>query len=116
MRRLRRIALAAGLLLIGGLAHAQVYSWKDSTTGATRFSNIAPYWYGPGETVSGPRVIVTIGNRVVDDTALSYEDRLLLSGKTRDQIEKMRQQRRQTSRTPENSIRESRHRTETGAG
>jgi hypothetical protein len=108
VRTLRDIALAAGLLLIGGLAHAQVYSWKDPGNGATRFSNIPPYWYRYAEPVSGPRVIVTVGDRVVDDTALSFEDRLLLSGKTRDQIEKLRQQWRQTSRAPQDPVREPR--------
>jgi len=116
MGGLRRVALVAVLLLIGGLAHAQVYSWKDAASGASRFSNVPPPWYRATEAVDGPRVLVTIGIRVIDDTALSYEDRLLLSGKSREQIEKLRQQRRQTSRTPENSVRESRQRTEANAG
>ena len=116
MGGLRRVALVAVLLLIGGLAHAQVYSWKDAATGASRFSNVPPPWYRATEEVDGPRVLVTIGIRLIDDTALSFEDRLMLSGKTRDQIEKLRQQRRQTSRTPENSVRVSQPRSATGAG
>ena len=93
MGGLRRIALAAALLLIGGLAHAQMYSWRDSATGATKFSNVAPYWCRTGAAVGGPRVIVTIGSRVIDAMACPYEDRLRLSGKSKDQIERPQQQR-----------------------
>ena len=116
MGGLQQIILAAALLLTGGLAHGQVYSWKDAATGASRFSNVPPPWYRAMEAVDGPRVLVTIGIRVIDDTAQSYEDRLLLSGKSREQIEKLRQQRRQTSPTPGDSVRESRQRTVAGAG
>jgi len=84
--------VAAALLLAGGPALAQVYSWKDPETGQTRFSNIAPRWYSRGETVSGPRVIVTAGDKVIDDTALAYDDRLRISGKPMDRIEKLRLQ------------------------
>ena len=116
MGGLRQIILAAALLLTGGLAHGQVYSWKDAATGASRFSNVPPPWYRAMEAVDGPRVLVTIGIRVIDDTALPFEERLQLSGRSRAQIEKLRQQRRQTSRNPGDSVRESRERTQTGAG
>lgn len=75
------IGLAAALILVSKLAVAQMYSWKDPATGQSRFSSIAPPWYKRSEGVSGPRVIATLGEKVIDDTALSYEDRLLLSGK-----------------------------------
>ena len=34
----------------------------------------------------------TVGERVIDDTALSYEDRLLLSGRSREYVDKLRLQ------------------------
>jgi hypothetical protein len=94
------IGLAAALLLAAGPAPAQVYSWKDPATGQSKFSNVPPSWYSRGEIVSGPRVIATVGRKVIDDTALPYEDRLLLSGKPRDTIDKLRlQQQPQASAT-----------------
>ena len=73
-------------------AYAQMYSWKDPDSGQTKFSNVAPPWYKRGESVRGPRVIETVRGKVVDDTALSYEDRLLLSGKSPGYIENLRLQ------------------------
>ncbi len=102
-----RITLAAVFLLAGELTCAQVYSWKNPSTGKTNFSNIAPSWYSRGETVSGPRVIKTSNGRVVDDTALSYEDRLLLSGKSNEYIENLRLQKAQGFRIRQDSIRDS---------
>jgi len=93
-----RTGLAAAFLLVSNLACAQVYAWKDPNTGASKFSNIAPPWYSRGEQVSGPRVIVTVGGKVVDDTALPYEDRLLLSCKSKHYIETLRLQKHQDSR------------------
>ena len=81
--------LAAALVMTGGPAGAQVYSWKDPASGQSRFSNIAPPWYSHGEVVSGPRVIATVGEKVIDDTALPYERRLLISGKSKDTIDKL---------------------------
>jgi hypothetical protein len=57
-------------------ASAQVYSWKEA--GATRISNEVPPWYNAELPVSGPRVIVTSGRRVIDDTGLSLEKRRAL--------------------------------------
>ena len=85
--------LAAAFALAGEPARAQVYSWKDPATGQSRLSNIAPPWYSRGENVSGPRVIATLGARVVDDTALAYERRLLLLGKSKDYVDRLRLQR-----------------------
>ena len=86
------IGLAAALILVSELAVAQVYSWKDPATGQSRFSNIAPPWYKRGENVSGPRVVATVGEKVIDDTALPYEDRLLLSGKSKQAVNQSRLQ------------------------
>jgi len=101
------IALAAAFSLVGNVAYAQVYSWKDPDTGHSRFSNIPPPWYSRGEIVSGPRVIETLGGKVVDDTALPYEDRLLLSGKSKDYIENLRLQKATASRTRQDPVRKS---------
>jgi hypothetical protein len=108
-----RIALAVALLMVSNLAFPQMYSWKDPTNGASRFSNIAPPWYSSGETVRGPQVIVTVGRTIVDDTALPYEERLLLSGKSKEYIEKLRLQKLRDPRAPQSTIRESRTRSDT---
>lgn len=87
-----RIGLAAAIALACTPALAQMYAWKDPASGQSRFSNIAPPWYNRGESVSGPRVVATLGDRVIDDTALAYEQRLLLLGKSKDYIDKLRLQ------------------------
>jgi len=99
-------ALAAALLLTAAPAYAQMYSWKDPGNGETKLSNIAPPWYTRDASVSGPRVIKTVNGKVVDDTGLAYEDRLLLSGKSREDIEKLRLQKIQGSPTQRDSIRD----------
>jgi len=60
-------------------AFGQVYSWQEA--GATRFSNEAPGWYRSYEPVRGPRVLVTLDNRVIDDTSLPMEKRMALRPK-----------------------------------
>jgi len=87
-----RFGLALVLTLAAATAIAQVYSWRDLASGQRRFSNIPPPWYSRGEQVRGPRVVATIGERVIDDTALPYEQRLRLSGKSQDYIDKLRLQ------------------------
>ncbi len=89
--------LAAAIALACAPALAQVYSWKDPASGQSRLSNIAPSWYNRGENVGGPRVIATLGERVIDDTALAYEQRLLLMGKSKDYVDKLRLQKQQMS-------------------
>jgi len=84
-----------------------MYAWKDPNSGQSKFSNIAPPWYHRGEQVSGPRVIQTLGGKVVDDTALPYERRLLLSGKSQDYIDKLRLEKSQVHRPPGESVHES---------
>lgn len=75
MMRLLRPALAAALAAAATLASAQVYTWKDPADGGTRVSSFPPSWYAPSAPVRGPRVVVTRGQRVVDDTALTLEER-----------------------------------------
>jgi len=59
---------------------AQVYSWREPHSGATRMSNLAPAWYRQyPDVAAGPRVVVTLGARVIDDTALPLEKRLELA-------------------------------------
>jgi len=95
------IGLAAALSLAAASAAAQVYSWRDPATGQTKLSNIPPPWYNRGETVHGPRVVATIGGRVVDDTGLAYDDRLQLSGRPKEQIGKLQPQKQQSPAAPE---------------
>ena len=90
-----RCGLAAAIVLACAPALAQVYAWKDPASGQSRLSNIAPPWYNRGEFVGGPRVIATLGDRVIDDTALAYEQRLLLLGRSRDYVDKLRLQQQQ---------------------
>jgi hypothetical protein len=78
-----RLTFTVAYLLLGSLAHAQVYTWKDANTGASKISSVPPPWYSRNEKASGPRVIVTLGGKVIDDTGLPVEDRLELSGKSR---------------------------------
>jgi len=101
------LASAAAFLLVSNAACAQVYSWKDPNTGQSHFSNIAPPWYRRTEAVSGPRVIETLDGKVVDDTALPDEDRLLLSGKSKDYVEKLQAQKDHESAARHDLIRES---------
>lgn len=87
-----RFGLGAAIALACAPALAQMYSWKDPASGQSRFSNIAPPWYHRGESVSGPRVVATLGDRVIDDTALGYEQRLLLLGRSKNNADKLRLQ------------------------
>ena len=82
--------LAAAFILASAPALAQVYSWKDPATGGNKISNLAPPWYSRGGVVNGPRVVATLGDKVIDDTALPYEERQLLFGKPKDQLDKPR--------------------------
>ena len=87
--------LAAAIAPACTPALAQVYAWKDPASGQNRLSNIAPPWYSRGESVSGPRVVATRGDRLIDDTALAYEQRLRLLGKSKDYVDKLRLQQQQ---------------------
>ena len=76
-----RAALVALLLAaVSQVTQAQVYAWREPHSGATRMSNIAPAWYRPyPDVAAGPRVIVTLGPKVLDDTALPLDKRLELA-------------------------------------
>ena len=64
------------LLALSFPAQAQMYSWHE---GASRkVSNVPPGWYRFDRPVHGPRVVVTQGKRVIDDTGLAMEERLRL--------------------------------------
>jgi hypothetical protein len=54
---------------------AEVYTWRD-LSGETHVSNVAPRWYQPDARVIGPRVVVTVGDTLIDDTALPLGKRL----------------------------------------
>lgn len=81
LRKLHCLVLAAALLPAAAPARAQMYSWREPATGQSKLSNIPPAWYIRGEPARGPRVVATLGGRVIDDTALPYEERLRLAGK-----------------------------------
>lgn len=53
-----------------------IYSWREPDTGAQRISNVAPSWYRPDAEVVGPRVVVTLNRRVIDDTSWPLAERL----------------------------------------
>jgi hypothetical protein len=63
-------------------------------------------WYRRTEAVSGPRVIETFDGKVVDNIALPDEDRLLLSGKSKDYVEKLQAQKDHESPARHDLIRE----------
>lgn len=68
--------LSFSLLTLSFPTQAQMYSWQE---GASRkVSNVPPGWYRVDRPVRGPRVVVTQGKRVLDDTGLAMEDRLRL--------------------------------------
>ena len=78
---MKRKALALALLaFLPAALRAQVYSWEEPRTGGTRISTVAPAWYRFPyvEHVAGPRVVVSIGATVIDDTALPLAKRLEL--------------------------------------
>lgn len=61
------------LLAFAFPAQAEVYRWREGAS--LKYSNIAPAWYRIDTQVRGPRVVVSEGKRVIDDTRLSIEDR-----------------------------------------
>jgi hypothetical protein len=56
---------------------AEVYTWRD-LTGVVQISNDPPRWYQADARVIGPRVIVTQGSALIDDTGLPLRQRLAL--------------------------------------
>jgi hypothetical protein len=73
------------LALVPAALRAQVYTWEEpgtgETRGETRISTIPPAWYRQPyqEPIAhAPRVIVSIGAVVIDDTAWPLAKRLEL--------------------------------------
>jgi hypothetical protein len=73
------------LALVPAALRAQVYTWVEpgsgETRGETRISTIPPAWYRQPyqePIVHAPRVIVSIGTAVIDDTAWPLAKRLEL--------------------------------------
>jgi hypothetical protein len=62
------------LLALSFPTQAQMYSWREGAS--LKVSNNPPNWYRVDRPVRGPRVVVTQGKRVTDDTGLSMEERL----------------------------------------
>ena len=54
--------------------HAEMYSWRERAS--LMVSNNPPGWYRVDRPVRGPRVLVTQGKRLLDDTGLTMEERL----------------------------------------
>ena len=91
------LGLAAAFILAGEPALAQVYAWRDPATGRSKLSNIAPPWYNRSDSVRGPRVVATAGAKLIDDTALAYEHRLILLGRSNGRSERPHPQAQQES-------------------
>ena len=70
---MQRALLLALLLVLSFPSQAQVYTWREGTS--MKYSSVPPAWYRIDGPVRGPRVVVTQGKRVVDDTALPMEQR-----------------------------------------
>lgn len=77
-----RLVTAVACLAVIETARAQVYVWRDPASGVTRVSNFAPAWYARNQGMDGPRVVVTLGSRIVDDTSLPLEARLELAARS----------------------------------
>ena len=79
MKTLLKTIITAAVLGMACGASAQVYQWKDPESGVTRFSNTAPSWFRLASSgVRAPRTQAYYYGYLIDDTALSYEERLAL--------------------------------------
>jgi len=61
-------------LLLPLPASAELYRWSEA--GSSHLSTVPPAWYRVEAPARGPRVVVTEGTRVLDDTGLPMERRL----------------------------------------
>ena len=66
--------LSVATVFFSHVASAEVYTWRE-LSGAVRVSNLAPRWYHADAQVRGPRVVVTRGDTVIDDTGLPFRQR-----------------------------------------
>lgn len=73
MQRLLLRLLPLPLLMLSFEIHAQMYSWYEGAS--LKVSNHPPGWYRVDRPVRGPRVVVTHGKRVIDDTGLPMDER-----------------------------------------
>jgi hypothetical protein len=71
---MQRLAPFLCLLSLSVPIHAQMYSWREGAS--QKIANDPPAWYRVDRPVRGPRVVVTQGKRVIDDTGLAMEKRL----------------------------------------
>ena len=72
---MHRLLLVPFFLLTLSLpTHAEMYSWREGAS--LKVANNPPGWYRVDRPVRGPRVVVTQGKRVLDDTGLTMEERL----------------------------------------
>ena len=72
---MHRLLLVPFFLLTLSLpTHAEMYSWRGGAS--LKVANNPPGWYRVDRPVRGPRVVVTQGKRVLDDTGLTMEERL----------------------------------------
>jgi len=69
-----RAVLPVMTLFFSHVASAEIYTWRE-LSGVVHVSNRAPRWYQPDARVIGPRVVVTLGRTVVDDTGLPLRQR-----------------------------------------
>ena len=72
------------LLMLSFTAQAQMYSWREGAS--LKVSNNPPGWYRVDRPVRGPRVVVTQGKRVLDDTGLTMDERLRMRPAWRAQV------------------------------
>jgi hypothetical protein len=68
--------LSCVVLTLAPPTRAQMYSWREGAS--LKVSNLPPSWYRVDRPVRGPRVVVTQGERVLDDTGLAMDERLRL--------------------------------------
>jgi hypothetical protein len=78
--------MLALLLALSFPTQAQMYSWREGVS--MKVSNNPPGWYRFDRPVRGPRVVVTQGKRVIDDTGLPMEQRLRMRPSLRAQVKK----------------------------
>ena len=76
MLEMKHLLLPLFLLMLSFSTQAEMYSWRDGAS--MKVSNNPPGWYRLERPVRGPRVVVTQGRRIVDDTGLPMDERLSL--------------------------------------
>jgi hypothetical protein len=83
VKKIIYLVFFAALAFASAGATAQVYQWKDPSSGTTRFSNSAPPWFRAASGgLGGPRIQVYYYGYLIDDTGLSYDDRVALRAQT----------------------------------